>query len=479
MNQASDVAALGAYGAALDASALTPDLLQAAKACLLYGLAVGVGTRRAAPALMALEAARLDERSGGAAAGGAAAGGAIAGADTASAATSGGGAVTRLLDGARVSLGNAAFANAVLMSGRVQGDSHKCGHLGGVVIPAALAATEHAGGSGADLLSAMLAGYEVSLRIGRDHAADLSTRGFRSTPCYGVFAAAAAAARVRGYGAQRMTHAINLSVNFAAGLREYVDAGTGESPFHAGFAARNGLHAADLVGLGLDATPTALFGDAGFYQAYAGNRETDYGARIAQGLGEDFEFTKLTFKPYPACQFLRGMIRGVAALSEQADGQAPRRIELRMNPFEADFIGVRFTGPFVSAPQTVMSAPFCAALAWVHRTVGYDALRVYDDARVNALVSRVDVVADPQRARYEPAITVTLEDGRVLRWAGTDGDASYRITWESASRMTYALCAEVDVAEHHATTLIERVDAIDRAAGVAPLIDAITAAMRG
>ena len=35
-----------------------------------------------------------------------------------------------------------------------------------------------------------------------------------------------------------------------------------------------------------------------------------------------------------------------------------------MHPFEADFFGVRFAGPFTTFPQTFMSAPFCAALAW-------------------------------------------------------------------------------------------------------------------
>ena len=113
--------------------------------------------------------------------------------------------------------GSAVFANAVLLSGRVQGDSHPCGHIGGVVIPAAIASAERAGTGGRAMLSSLVAGYEVALRIGRDHAADSSKRGFRTTPCYGVFGAVAAAARAQRFDSARTANAIALAANFAGG----------------------------------------------------------------------------------------------------------------------------------------------------------------------------------------------------------------------------------------------------------------------
>src|ERR1043166_2354809 len=229
-----DLSVLAEYASVLDATALPSHVLKTAKACLLYGLAVGIATKRAKSALAAFEASKLEG--------------------------DGSATSTRLIDGKRISHGNAAFANAVLLSGRAQGDSHPCGHLGGVIIPSALAAAEDARASGARLLSAMIAGYEVALRIGRDHAADLSNRGFRTTPCYGVFGSVVAAGRIKNFGPEQMTHAIGLAANFAGGLREYVDAGTEDSPFQAGFAARNGLYAADIVACGITGAPRALHG---------------------------------------------------------------------------------------------------------------------------------------------------------------------------------------------------------------------------
>lgn len=450
MSDLHELELLARYAASLDVAALPADVQTTARACLLYGLAVGIATKRARPALLAAAASRMD---GG-----------------------GGAAATRLIDGAATSRSNAVFANAVLLSGRVQGDSHPCGHLGGVVIPSALAAAEEAHASGPELLSAMIGGYETALRIGRDHAADLSTRGFRTTPCYGVFGAAIAGGRIRRFGEQQMLNAIGLAANFAGGLREYVDAGTEESPFQAGFAARNGLHVTDLIACGLVAAPTALHGKAGFYAAFGMDSGDIYGRRLAAGLGTHFEFTNVTFKQYPACQFLRGIIRGLSNLRAQSPGAAPSLIELHMNPYEADFIGVRFSGPFSTAAQTVMSAPFCAALAWTSGTASFDGLRDFDNVAVNQLVRRVKVFSDAARARYEPLIRVVCEDGGTLTWEEKDGDSGYRMNWDDAVKMTRQLCDEVGVPAPVTNALIERALRVDEMQSVKPLVAAVCAA---
>lgn len=445
--------ALSAFASNLDIKQLTPEMLQTAKACLLYGLAVGVGTIKARPAFLATAASHAEQDVNN-------------------------GMATRLHDNTRTSVSNAAFANAVLLSGRVQGDSHLCGHLGGVIIPAALAATEEAGGTGSELLAALVAGYEVALRIGRDHASDLSRKGFRTTPCYGVFGAAVAIARARRLDSSRVRNTINMSVSFAAGLREHVDAGTEESPFQAGFAARNAVHIVDLIGLGVDAADSGLFGAAGFYQAFGNPARYDYGARLTKELGEQFEFTNLTIKQYPACQFVRGVIHGLAHLRTQAEGKQPELIVLRLNPYEANFIGMRFTGPFRSSAQTVMSAPFCAALAWQYGTATFRDLRIFDDLAVNALVQRVQVIADDTRAIYDPLVTVVLNDGRSIEWTEEADAKTDKMSWNAAVDMTFKLYDEVGVPKSIADDLIVCIDEIDRSAKIDPLVRQVCRATR-
>lgn len=440
---------LGRFAAEAACERLPQDVVQKARACLLYALAVGIASVRA-PQPRA--AARAIDRESPAGAGGA----------------------TRLIDQRRLDFPSAAFCNAVLFHSRVQDDAHPCGHLGAVVVPAALSCAERFDAAGRDTLAALVAGYEVALRIGRDHAADLSKRGFRTTPAYGVFAAAACGARVMKLDPEACANALSLASNAAGGLREWSDAGTEEGPFQVGLAARNGLLAANMAAAGAVGASSALTGRAGFFRAF-GTDSDQYARRVCDGLGELFELEKITYKPYPICQFLTGVVRGMIELRSRAKNREPRSVAIHMNPFEADFVGIRHAGPFASFPQTLMSAPFCAALGWVREAVTFDLLHVFSDEAVLALVRRIAIVSDASRARYSPRLALTLDDGTVLEWEESEGASAYRLTWDAAMRMNAELCTEVGISERSTQALASAVAEIDRAPDVRRLIAAAAA----
>jgi 2-methylcitrate dehydratase PrpD len=452
---ASSLDPLAEFAARIDTGALDPEVVEKSKACLLYGLAVGTASMKAAAPRIAAQ---------------------MFGTEYAGASES----ATRLIDGRRMPAVIAAYCNAALLHARVQEDAHPCGHLGVVVLPAALAVAERVGARGRDVLAAIVAGYEVALRIGRDHATDLSKCGFRTTSAYGVFGAAACAARLMKLDARQTRDALSLAASMAGGLREFVDAGTEEYPFQAGFAARNGIEAARLAATGVAAAPGALDGAAGFYRAFAGQSK-DYGRRIAERLGEQFEFMQIAYKPYPACQFNRGMINGVLNLRSQAGDAEPDSMIVRMYPFEADFLGVRFTGPFTTFPQTFMSAPFCAALAWVKGAVSYAGMHTFGDREVLRLLPRVQVVADPSRAPYQPHVSVMLAGATTLAWDETEGSEKYRLTWDTATRMASSLCAEAGVPADKLARLGDTIAHLDTAGSVrdaaAAAADACAAAL--
>ena len=424
--------ALAAFAAQADIRRMPGAVVRTAQACLLYAVAVGIAARSAPMATMIARALELEYGKAP-------------------------GPVTRMLDGRAVTTGAGAYANAVLLHGRVQEDAHPAGHVGVVVVPAALAMAQAQRVSGPDLLAAIVAGYEVALRIGRDHVSDSSARGFRSTPLYGVFGAAAAAGRLAGLDDDRMTDAICLAANFAGGLREFVTAGTDEFPLHAGMAASNGIHAVQCATAGIHAARSTLEGDAGFMRAF-GEPGKAYGARLADALGEHYELARTTYKPYPACQFNRSVIRGILQLREAS---AWRGACIYLHPFEADFVGMRHTGPFVSFPQTFMSAPFCAALAWADGAVTYRAMHDFNREPVVRLAGRVRVVADATIARYRPRLTIETEDGRHLEWAEDQGEERYAMTWEAAVDMTRIFCGEAGVAPQDADALIAAAQRLD------------------
>jgi 2-methylcitrate dehydratase PrpD len=425
---------LARFASGVDLKAMPSDIVEKAKACLLYGLAVGVASMETRPARLA--AAALDLEYGNDA-----------------------GPSTRLVDGRRVAVGAAAFANSALLHARVQEDAHPAGHMGVVVIPAALAVAERVDAAGDELLAAIIAGYEIALRIGRDHAADLSNRGLRTTSSYGVFAAAATTARLMRLDEECTLHALALAANLAGGLREFVNAGSEEYPYQAGFAARNGISAASCAHQHIEAASTSLDGAAGFFPAY-GEPSRDYDGRLVDGLGAAFEMREITYKPFPACQFLRSVIRGVLEVRARAPAAQLDAMVIRMNPFEADFFGVRHAGPYTTFSQTFMSAPFCAALAWSAGKVTYRGMHDFNDAALLRSVARIEIVSDAARPRYRPRLEIRCADGASLDWEAAPGSDTFKLTWDAAVTMTHSLCDEIGISESRAAGFIRSVEGI-------------------
>ena len=109
-------------------------------------------------------------------------------------------------DAARYTPAGAAFLNGALAHSLDFDDTHAAGslHPGAPVIPAALAAGEMVGASGADVLAAIVAGYEMTCRVALAlPAGEHYDRGFHPTATCGAFGAAAAAARVFGLDAEQ------------------------------------------------------------------------------------------------------------------------------------------------------------------------------------------------------------------------------------------------------------------------------------
>src|SRR5690606_38083027 len=121
------------------------------------------------------------------------------------------------------------------------------GHPGVSVVPAVLAEAERRGATGRDVLTAVVAGYEVMHRVTAPIHPHHLERGFQGTGLGGPFAAAAAVATLTGLDAGRTAHALAIAGSFATGLSEYDQSGGEVKRVYAGLAARGGLEAAELA----------------------------------------------------------------------------------------------------------------------------------------------------------------------------------------------------------------------------------------
>ena len=225
-------------------------------------------------------------------------------------------------DAARYTPAGAAFLNGALAHSLDFDDTHAAGslHPGAPVIPAALAAGEMVGASGADVLAGIVAGYEVTCRVALAlPAGEHYDRGFHPTATCGAFGAAAAAARVFGLSAEQVEGALGTVLSQCAGSLQFLANGAWTKRFQVGWAACNGLMAATLVREGFKGASEALEGRHGFLHAYAPNPNP---ARAVQELGTVFELMNTAVKPYPSCRYGHAGIDAAIALRAANDLQA-------------------------------------------------------------------------------------------------------------------------------------------------------------
>jgi 2-methylcitrate dehydratase PrpD len=212
----------------------------------------------------------------------------------------------------------AALANGILVHALDFDDTHagSIAHVSAVVVPAALAAAQSRGASGAELLAALLAGNEITCRVGLPAGDGFHHRGFHPTAICGIFGATAAAGRLAGLDAGRLVHALGIAGSMASGLLAYLSDGAATKRVHAGWMAHAALIAVRLAGHGATGPARVLEDRSGVYRAFLGRDDVDP-APAAATLGHEWETPAIAFKPYPACHFLHPALDALAAVTAE------------------------------------------------------------------------------------------------------------------------------------------------------------------
>ena len=288
-----------------------------------------------------------------------------------------GGACTVVGDSKGYTPPGAALLNGTLAHSLDFDDTHAPGslHPSAPITPAAFAAAEMTASDGKALIAAIVAGYEVQIRLSLalDPAAHYD-RGFHPSATCGAFGAAAAAGRLLGLDAQGYADAFGIVLSMAAGSMQFLVNGAWTKRSHVGHAAMCGLIAATLARQGYRGAAEAIEGKWGFLRAYAPAADA---SRVTDGLGNRWETLKIAVKPYPSCRYSHAAIDGILMLAH----------EHRIKADEVQAIDVGLPEPgwkIIGDPEVEKQSPrsvvdgqfsmaFCAAVAL--RTGGF----VWDD----------------------------------------------------------------------------------------------------
>ncbi len=363
--------------------------------------------------------------------------------------------------------------------------AHFAGHISAVMVPALIAAGDAFNRSGRDLLLAHAVGFEAGCRIGRGVNVDMyhSEQGWHPTSTLGVFAVAAACARLLGLDAAQTETALTIATSLAAGIK--ANFGTMTKPLHVGECARGGLMAVLLARKGFTANPDAFEHKQGFFNLFNGPGHFD-ASRINESWGQPYDVVSpgASYKQYPCCYSTHAAIEAALTLTREHgvfDAPVIAKIETWTPAF-----GLSYTNRPNPASDldAKFSVQYCVARALLAGKVVLEDFEheAFRDAAVQSVLARVrseiytGKMFDPADP-FDAEVKLTLADGRTL-FAKVDRPlgrtSAIPIPYERL-REKYANCAGRVLPADAVAAASKVLDALDQSASVADLTRALHA----
>jgi 2-methylcitrate dehydratase PrpD len=238
-------------------------------------------------------------------------------------------------------------------------------HPGASVIPAALAVAELINASGKDLLTAIILGYEIEIRIAAAITPSHYQLGWHTTGTCGTFGAATAAGKLLGLHEKKIAYALGLAATEAAGLVSVF--GTMTKPFNPGRAAMDGVIAALLAKEGFVSPTNTLDDENGYFHAAA--RDVD-AKKLSDGLGKNFKIVDTIVKRHASCGHTHAAIDAVLEIKEKTGVSDDDIVEvdIKTYPIAVNIVG-KNNDPKTPS-EAKFSLPYCVASALRHGKVG-------------------------------------------------------------------------------------------------------------
>lgn len=286
-------------------------------------------------------------------------------------------------------------------------------HAGIMIIPAALAIAEKEKVSGKEFITSVIAGYELSCRVGR------AIEKVQHAPILiGTFGATVASARLMDANCDQLINALGICGSLSP-LRPFDPAlaGVMVKDMWAGWSNSFGVFCASLAIEGLTGPKDALDPAKGFFKAAAQNENIDT-EPLTKGLGKTYLWMDgHYFKPYPSCRGTHVTLDAVLRLVQehQIDPQKIKQILVLGRPIVCTLKGLfnpisaRFSTPYVVA----------AAIVSGRLTLDEFSKDKLQDPIIAKLASKVKTLTDPNIPEYPHAhgpveVIITFRDGSTI-----------------------------------------------------------------
>jgi 2-methylcitrate dehydratase PrpD len=330
-----------------------------------------------------------------------------------------------LVFGGKVPAMMATLANATMAQARDFDDTHDEAilHPHCAVLTTALAAAEAVKASGRELLAGVILGVEVECRIG---VAIRTPLAFVRTGTLGYFGATAAAGKVLGLSQGELLNAFGIMYSQVSATMQPVVDGALVKRMHPGFAGKGALLSCYLAKKGVIGCKGVLEGEYGYLNLYErGAYDRD---RITNRLGDRYEVSALSIKPYPCARDMHGALDVAVELFREGkvDPKKIKEVLVIMPQAAFDVSGkpyAEISGHEVV--EAILNGAYCTAVALVYGRVEIGAFTPegVKDPAVVSLSKKTKVILDPdlpKKGLVPMTVKLTMEDGSVIERVAED-----------------------------------------------------------
>jgi aconitate decarboxylase len=302
----------------------------------------------------------------------------------------------------KTSAANAALANGTMVHGFELDDLHKNSgvHGGGLTTCAGLAMAEEKGSvNGKELITAIVAGYEVGARIGLCvGTGGHSMKGFHTTGTVGAFVSATAAGKILNLNEEEMVHCLGMGGTQGAGLLA-AQFSSMVKRMHAGRAGQSGIYAAQLARKGFTGITDILEARYGGFCSSETLTPPEM-SYLTKGLDEnEFWVLDVGFKPYSSCGSTHTSIDAVDAIMVENKilPEMIEKIRVECPHVAKEHVGWEYKPDSITAAQ--MNVYYCIAAKVLEGDVFVDQFtdkKIKDPKILNFIRDRIEVVDNPE-----------------------------------------------------------------------------------
>jgi 2-methylcitrate dehydratase PrpD len=290
----------------------------------------------------------------------------------------------------KTSAANAALVNGTLGHGdEIDDVLYEAGHAAAGVIPAALACGERQKANGKEMITAVIAGYDIAARLSNAGISVPALRLGYSDGFATVFWSVSAASNILKLDVNKTIIALGLAGCQSGGYYDFSESRHMAKSLMFGLGARNGVTAALLAKIGFDGPHLVFDGDNTILKYQAGEQHNS--EELIRDLGVKYSIMDTSLKLYSVGHPIHAPAHGLIKMmeSENLSPDNIRSITVYMARRESEVINDR------KMPE--INLQYCLSVAAFDHRLTWDqfAPERLNDQKIADLKNRVKIVHDP------------------------------------------------------------------------------------